>query len=141
MLRQPNRTIYTKNITSTSSGTDAFVIDVNDFDSVLFKLDVATLSGGTSPTIDVYFQTSLDGGSTFKDVCHFAQITAATTNSLFAISSSVKDAYIGAVGDASISAGSVGIPVASKYARLKYVISGSPTSVDFTASAILVNQQ
>lgn len=38
---------------------------------------VAALTGATGGTLDVYLQTSYDGGTTWYDFAHFAQVTAA----------------------------------------------------------------
>lgn len=37
------------------------------------------LRGATGGTLDLYLQTSVDGGTTFVDYCHFAQIAAAAS--------------------------------------------------------------
>jgi len=140
MLREPIQTIASKNFTATISGNDSFIIPFNDFDSILFRLDVSSLTG-TSPTLDVYIQTTDDGGTTWYDVAHFAQQTGATTNPLFAKVSQEGDSYIGAVGDASIAAGSVsGLPIMNKLVRIKYVFGGTVTAADFTVKAIVSEQ-
>src|SRR5687768_12472025 len=43
---------------------------------------VATLAGATGGTLDVYLQTSYDGGTTYVDFCHFPQLAAAAASSI-----------------------------------------------------------
>jgi hypothetical protein len=42
---------------------------------------VATLQGATGGALDVYLQTSFDGGTTWVDFAHFAQLAAAAAAS------------------------------------------------------------
>jgi hypothetical protein len=138
MLRQPIKTLYSKTVTATSNGTDTFVIDVNDFDALIAKIAVPTLAG--SGTLDVYLQTSFDGGSNWVDVVHFTQITATLSNPLYAMISAVGNVFKGAVGDAVISAGTLGVPFVGKNARLKYVFGGSISSISFTVTLYQAQQ-
>lgn len=59
----------------TASGT-AVVDGASEFDSVDVYID-ATAVTGTSPTMTVTYQTSVDGGTTWFDVTSGAAITAA----------------------------------------------------------------
>ncbi len=43
---------------------------------------VATLQGATGGTLDVYVQTSYDGGATYVDFCHFPQLAGAAASSV-----------------------------------------------------------
>lgn len=43
---------------------------------------VATLQGATGGPLDVYLQTSYDGGTTWVDFCHFPQLAAAAASSV-----------------------------------------------------------
>lgn len=45
--------------------------------SAAFYLDV-TAASGTSETLDVYIETSVDGGTTWFEAFHFAQVTTST---------------------------------------------------------------
>ena len=137
MLRIPLTTLNTVTVASaTADSTSTIVIPTNDWDGLLFKLLVTDISGGTSPTLDVYVQTTLDGGSNWLDVCHFTQITATTSNPVFIQVPQDRNAVIGAVGDATIGSGALGVPVLSKSMRIKYVLGGSPSSVSFTVAVI-----
>lgn len=40
---------------------------------------IATLVAGSASTLDVAIQETWDGGTTWTDVCHFTQVTAAAT--------------------------------------------------------------
>lgn len=43
---------------------------------------VATLQGATGGALDVYLQTSFDGGTTWLDYAHFPQLAAAAASSI-----------------------------------------------------------
>lgn len=43
---------------------------------------VATLAGATGGTLDVYLQTSFDGGTTWYDMAHFPQLAAGAASSV-----------------------------------------------------------
>jgi hypothetical protein len=68
-----------KSITDTAvTGTVNYPFLVpQDIDSLIVKLYTGATFTGTNPTLDVYFQTTDDGGTTWYDVAHFAQFTAA----------------------------------------------------------------
>jgi hypothetical protein len=42
--------------------------------SLVVELNVSAVPGGT-PTLDVFVQTSVDGGATWTDIIHFAPVT------------------------------------------------------------------
>jgi hypothetical protein len=43
---------------------------------------IATLAGATGGTLDVYLQTSFDGGTVWVDMAHFPQLAAAAASSV-----------------------------------------------------------
>lgn len=69
-----------KSITDTAtSGTVNYPFLVpQDTESLVVKVYTGTFTG-TNPTLDVYFQTTDDGGTTWYDVAHFPQFTAAVS--------------------------------------------------------------
>lgn len=120
----------------TASGdSGAINLPVRGQDSVLIEF-ACTAVTGTSPTLDLYIQESLDGGVTFVDIAHFAQATAALTNpSRLRLSARnverASDAIVTGVGDATTAAASLsGIPLISNALRVKWVVGG--TSPSFT---------
>ena len=138
MLREKVQTYVSKNITATSSGNTTVVIPVNDFDSFIAKLVVTTLSG-TSPTLDVYIQTTDDGGTTWFDAAHFTQYSAASTNpNWMTIHVEGGDGVIstlgGEIGDATIAASKTGVPLMDKLVRIKYVYGGTVGVANWTLS-------
>lgn len=141
MLRQPKETLYTLSKADvTASGSDVIVLPKGDFDSVLVELNVSAASG-TTPTLDLYAQTTIDGGSNYLDAVRFAQITTTTSNKHYAIISIPRNsAVIGAVGDATISASAVGVPLCSRIVRIKYAIGGTSPSFSFTVKFYAVDQ-
>lgn len=68
-----------------------------DFDSFLC---LATLQGATGGTLDVYLQISPDGGTTWIDFVHFAQLaaSAAQVNKTFSVTRSVQQLALQSVG-------------------------------------------
>ena len=81
-IRFPLTVVKSITNTRTAAGTDNYAFFVpQDLDSLVVKLYTGTFTG-TSPTIDVYVQTTDDGGTTWYDVAHFAQATAAIPKQL-----------------------------------------------------------
>lgn len=142
MLRQPKKvqTIVASASRLTSSNSGAVQLTDFDFDSLTFKLNV-TVASGSAPTLDVYIQTSDDGGSTWKDSARFAQVAAATTNPHYAsVPASVGAGVVhGAIGDATISASTVGVPLLDRIVRAKWVIAAA-SAFTFQIDAIYNNE-
>lgn len=132
MIRRP---IVTKNLLTatavTATGTGGAVV-LQDFqgEQIVAKLNVSAASG-TTPTLDVVMQESLDGGTNWVDVARFAQITAATTNAHYA-NLVGSTAVAGAVGDGTIAASTTGVALVSDTLRVKYTIGGTTPSFTFT---------
>ena len=114
-------------LTATAAGA-AFTLPYTDFDSLVLSLNV-TAASGTTPTMDMYLQTTTDGGTTWFDVVHFAQVTAALTNPSFAVVPAGDAArYVGAVGSKTIAASTMGLPLLSNTMRIAYTIAGTTPS-------------
>lgn len=120
----------------TSTVNYDFVVD-QDIDNLVVKMSVGTFTG-TSPTADVYVQTTDDGGTTFYDCAHFAQVTTAITNAnalwmtipvngTAAVSSSTtSNGYTGAAAAGTITASKVsGLPLLSQKVRIAIVYGGT----------------
>lgn len=136
MLRSPMINVKEVVVTAaTTSSTTSFQIPQNDFDMVLLKLTCQALTG-TTPTLDVYVQTTPDGGTTFRDSVHFTQIVASGATEYWA-SVPNSDFFSGAVGDATIAANAQGLPLISRLVRVKYVIGGTTPSAEFTLDCFL----
>lgn len=78
-IRLPLTTVLSITDTATS-GTVAYPFQApQDTDNFVVKFYTGATFTGTNPTLDVYFQTSDDGGSTWYDVCNLGQIVAAVS--------------------------------------------------------------
>jgi hypothetical protein len=136
-LRRPLKTLnLVPSAARTSSGnTSAIVINDMDMENLLVKLSV-TAASGTSPTLDVYFQQSLDGGSTWVDVAHYPQVTGTLTNPHYlSLAAGAANAISSGVGDATIAANSLGTSLVSNVWRVKWVIGGTSPSFTFAVDA------
>jgi len=137
MLRRP---LKTQNLVASAARTadgDSGAIVINDMDmsNVLIKLSVSAASG-TSPTLDVYFQQSLDGGSTWVDVAHYPQVTGALTNPHYLnLSVGADNSIKSGVGDGTITANTLGTSLVSNVWRVKWVVGGTSPSFTFAVDA------
>lgn len=93
-----------KKITGTSpaaasTAVSAAVADCGAFDCITV---LATLTGGTGGTLDVYLQSSWDGGVTWYDLVHFTQLAAGgaarTYKATLALSTTITTVGKGSVG-------------------------------------------
>lgn len=131
------------------TGTINYNFNVDtDISNLVMKMSVGTFSG-TSPTADVYLQTTDDGGTTWYDLAHFAQVTTAITNAnaLFMTipvdgCSSRTNGYTGASAAASLGASTVaGIPLLSNFVRLSIVYGGTiGTNAGITVTVLETSQ-
>lgn len=136
-LRRPLKTLNLVPSAARTTSGNSGVIVVNDMDmeNLLVRLNV-TAASGTSPTLDVVFQQSLDGGSTFVDVARFSQITGVTTNPHYiSLASGATNAVNGAIGDGTIPANSLGVSLVSNVWRVKWTIGGTSPSFTFAVDA------
>jgi hypothetical protein len=100
--------IYKGSITDTSPAAASTAVGdtiagLNDFDSITCY---ASLVGATGGTLDVYLQTSWDGGTTWADICHFPQLAAGASAVKYAVSFCRGPATVPVV----VGVGSVGTP-------------------------------
>lgn len=141
MLRQP---LVTKRLATGSSITADTNYDnlLPDFDShsVTFKAKVTAMAG-TSPTLDLYIQTTDDGGTTWYDCAHFTQISASAADPVWAtVTVDAGDIVMhDSVGSKTLSAGTAGLPILSNLVRVVADIGGTSPSASFTVDALLPN--
>jgi hypothetical protein len=136
-LKRPLKTRNLVPLAARTSSGDSGAIVINDMDmeNILIRLSV-TAASGTSPTLDVYFQQSLDGGSTFVDVAHFPQVTGALTNPHYLnLSVGADNRITSSVGDGTVAANSLGTSLVSNVWRVKWVIGGTSPSFTFAVDA------
>lgn len=100
----------------------------------------ATLTGATGGTLDVYLQTSYDGGTTWTDYAHFAQVAGSAAASVqgFTSSSSEGDPMnaAGQGSTPSLGAGSARKGVMGSFVRLA-MVAGAGTSAGATQKVTL----
>lgn len=75
------------NTGATSVVSQTFLVP-QDIDNVVVKVQKASITG-TNPTVDVYLQTSDDGGTTYYDVVRLPTITGTTIANASALWASV----------------------------------------------------
>jgi hypothetical protein len=122
----------------TASGTSTLAPPFGgDFKAAVFLLSVTAAATDVGDTLDVYLQSSVDGGTTWDDFAHFTQVLGnggakkylATWTSLVSPESELK-----ANADAALAAGVLQGPVGSPW-RVKWVIADAGTvNVSFTFS-------
>ncbi len=119
--------------TSSNSGLIDFV-DIGEWDNAVVELAVTTVTG-TSPTLDLYVQETLDG-TNFIDVAHFTQVTGVLAiPHRVALSKGVTtDAVKEGVGDATATAGQLGFPLVTNHIRIKWVVAGTTPSFTFAVN-------
>ena len=136
-LRYPLKTLNLVPSSARTANGDSGLIVINDMEmkNLIVKLSVSAVSG-TSPTLDVYFQQSLDGGNTFVDVAHFPQVTSVLTNPHWVcLPVGADNSVKSGVGDGTIAAGTTGVSLVSNVWRVKWVIGGTTPSFTFAVDA------
>ncbi len=142
MINRPTQslTLHASGAETASGNSGAVLLPSVQGQIMLVEVNVSAASG-TTPTLDLYFQESLDNGATFKDVAHFTQITTTTASPVYLKlglgNNAIADAVVGAIGDATVAAGSLGLPVISGVLRLKWVIGGTTPSFTFASTAYI----
>ena len=105
-------------------------------DGVVLKVNVTGVTG--SGTLDLYIQTTDDGGSSWKDMAHLTQLTATTANPLYVpIPVASGPVLCGQVGDKTAGAGTVtSLPMLSSTIRLRAVAPTASAYFKFTADIL-----
>lgn len=131
-LQQPMvKTLVASNTVTATGSSAAFSIGMAD--AYTFILNV-TAASGTSPTFDVVYQTSIDGGTTYIDIpWRHTQITAAGTNFL-TVRLGLGVGEVGAEGAAADTGGTLVKPcvVDVLHMKIKYTITATTPSFTFS---------
>lgn len=131
-LQKPQiKTLIASNTVTATGSSAAFSIGMAD--AYTFILNVSAASG-TTPTFDVVYQTSLDGGTTFVDIpWRHTQITAAGTNFL-TVRLGLGIGEVGAEGAAADTGGTLVKPtvVDVNNMKIKYTIAATTPSFTFS---------
>lgn len=136
MLRYPifQQSLVTSAAQTASGDSGLIEIGTLDFEKITIVIPV-TAASGTTPTLDIYIQQSLDGGTTFTDMAHLPQVTAAVTNPYHVSLAHGGGSVISAgVGDATIAANTIGGGIISRFIKVKWVIGGTTPSFTFAAT-------
>ncbi len=146
-IRLPLKTLVAVNDTATT-GTASYNFFVpQDSEGIVVKAYTGATFTGTNPTVDIYIQTSDDGGTTWYDTCNLGQFTAAVSaqNARWAAIpvavplARTQGASVLAIGAAAASTATVqqytGIPVLGQINRVYLKYGGT----QLTNSGVLVN--
>lgn len=152
-IRLPLQTLLQTSDTATS-GTVAYPFFIpQDTDNIVVKLSTGTTFTGTNPTLDVYVQTSDDGGTTWYDCANVGQITAAVSNQnarwanipVGSFIERTQGASLLAIGAGAASTASTsqytGVPILSRYARIYLKYGGTQLANNGVVVTVLANQQ
>jgi hypothetical protein len=137
-ISHPTKNVYSITDTHTS-GVNTYTFKIpQDTNSIVVRCYSSTFTG-TSPTCDVYVQTTEDEGTTWRDCAHFKQITGAGTiaqaefapiavmgSSPGRITGNAANGWIGSVQASMLGASQLsGLPLLSTHARLTFKYGGT----------------
>ena len=125
----------------TTSGTQAVTITApNLYDSAVFFLSVSAAATEVGDTLDVYVQSSPDGGTTWDDFIHFTQVLGNGGAKKYLASWAqwiTAESEMKAPADAALAAGVLQGPVSSTW-RVKWVVVDAGTAnASFTFSVTM----
>jgi hypothetical protein len=139
VIRGGTLTISASSVKSASGNSGVVQFPDGAIDACQFLLNVT--ASNTPTTLDVYLQHSIDGGTTWYDFAHFAQVGAVSTAkqaltwSRRTTPNITASQAVVATGDAALAAGVViNGPVVDNQFRAKWVIVG--TSYTFSLTGI-----
>lgn len=116
---------------------DSGAIDADDVNGAI-QVHV-TAESGIDPTLDVFIQTTYDGGTTWVDLAAFTPFVAATGRRVHVLRAPVATAVSTATADfvptdAALTAGSlISLPIGSSV-RVKWVVGGTTPSFTFAVT-------
>lgn len=101
----PAKITGTSPASATTAAIGSPIYNISKYDNLVV---FATLQGATGGTLDVYLQTSFDGGTTWYDWVHFTQIAAAGASRIYRFSPSLTNdiSTVGSGTSPALSAGS-----------------------------------
>lgn len=126
--------------TGATGSSGAIVTRDFDFNQLVFLLAVSSMSA--TATLDVWIQSSADGGTTWYDTLRFPRFTASGANPAMgaaSLSSMTAPAVIGA-STLSSTAGGQGAPLLSNVIQAYWALGGTTPSASFNISALLTGQ-
>lgn len=109
----------------TASGVSQLPGLFDDVQAGLFLLNVSAAAADAGDTLDVYIQSSADGGTTWNDFVHFTQVLGNGGVKTFLATwqpLATAETEMGAPGDATLGAGAVVQNIQGSVWRVKWVI-------------------
>jgi hypothetical protein len=143
-IRRPIQNyVFTQQVgtTAVTGSSGAQVLRFTDFDQMTFML---TCSGITAAsTLDVWVQTSPDGGTTFYDTGRFQRLSATGTNPTFLAASLGANAAFGTMNinttTVTATAGATGLPLLSNVVQILWGLGGTSPSASFGVTGFTSN--
>lgn len=137
-VRQPIITYTLASITGSTAATGVtggIQIRESDFDNLTFSLSVPSISA--TATLDVWVQTSDNGGNTWYDMMRFPRVTASAANPWRAVNMLGGSSMIGTIGACTLSstAGGMGSNILSQWIQVQWALGGTTPSATFTLIA------
>jgi hypothetical protein len=118
-----------------SPGVIGSGIGGSGFDYIFVEFSVTAVPVGGAPTLDLYLQTSCDGGTTWRDIAHAAQFTTAVVNTFAQISGLMTGAAAFlAASDAALAANSTVQGPFGDRLRVKWVFAAGGSAGPYTVS-------
>lgn len=126
--------------TSISDNGAGSAIDIGPTHELFVMLDASAVPTGGAPTLDVYLQSSPDGGTTWKDCAH-TQFTTSALKRFIPISGYVTGGTsIVAASDAALAGETVVQGPFGDKLRVKYVFAAGGSSGSYTLAAHAVTK-
>lgn len=121
--------------TATTGTSGAITLRDFDFNNLIFQLTVPSISA--TALLDVWVQTTLDGGTTWLDMIKFKTFSASAANSDYASASLGSLSLMGTVGASTITstAGGTGVPLLSPTLRAYWNLAGTTPSASFNLTS------
>jgi hypothetical protein len=121
--------------TISSSATSTPITGLQSFQNAFLEVSVTGVPVGGTPTLDVYLQSSPDGGTTWRDFAHTSQITTSNVNQFVQLSGMTAGATTGlAASDAALAANTVVQGPWGDRLRAKWVFVAGGSSGSYTVA-------
>lgn len=138
MIRKPIQTYALLNQTATTAATGSsgtVVLPYFDFENLVFK--VLCFAASATASLDIWIQSSDDGGTTFYDCLKFPTISASSANPYWGSAEVRRNAMIGLVGASTVTstAGGTGVPLLSNVLRAYWNLGGTTPSASFSVTS------
>jgi hypothetical protein len=134
-LYTPGSFVLTLPTTISANGTGAVLAGLGLYHNALVDLNLSAVPAGGTPTLDVYLQTSADGGTTWRDVAH-TQFAAAALHRFFQFSDEAgASTSVLAASDAALAGETVAQGPWGDMLRLKWVFAAGASTGAYTLAA------